>query len=220
MTTPLTPAGRRALLTELENEVTGVVGFADLIRVGSARRIDYADEIIRAAQRLLRGLRALAEHFPDQGNEGACDPARVLLELQPMLHRIAGRGLSLSVRCDPALESIPIARDQLENLLLHLVAVSRDSSGASGTVAIRTLWLPSGRRRPDRAQILIEDGAGPLAADDPRWALTRTPEPKAETCPLEDAARVIRSAGGTIRIETRGGRWNVVEVELPLGEAP
>ena len=215
MTTATPNLDPQALIAEIIDEFTGVVGFAELLQGDPAQRSDYAEEVIQAAERALELVRLLSDKLHRPWVDRSCRVDEVLLGLEPSLRRVLGPNIPLDVCLRSGLEPIPLHRRDLEGLLLYLVAAARDAYTTPGRIRVRST---RGTRLDGRrvARIVVEDDAGPPRIGDLRWFLLEN-HPADLLNPVTPFYERALDAGGSITVESAPGEARTaVCVEFPL----
>lgn len=128
------------LAHDFNNLLTIVLGFAnvlgDQLPAGDALQKDVA-QIQGAAQRASQLTRQLLAFSRKQVlNPVLLDPAAVIHGLRPMLSRLVGESIEVSLNCDPQASAITFDPSQLELILVNLVINARDAMPNGGRVTI------------------------------------------------------------------------------------
>lgn len=213
---------------DLNNLLAAVLGTAQqLIEQGGDRRRLTA--IVRAGRR----ARELVAGLPPGGDEahplaGAYDLSDVVDQLRPLLHGLVGPDVRLVFQLGRGARTSRPSREELEHVLLDLVANSRDALTDGGTVVIATDTC-----------VQLEHGAGPQAPPVGSWARLRVcdngvgmtanardrvfvPGYSTKTgrehagLGLSAVRDTVTGAGGTIGIDSAPGHGTVIDLYLPL----
>lgn len=213
---------------DLNNLLAAVLGTAQqLLEDGGDRRRLTA--IVRAGRR----ARELVAGLPPGGDDahplaGAYDLADVVDQLRPLLHGLVGPGVHLVFQLGRGARTSHPSREELEHVLLDLVANSRDALTDGGTVVVATDTC-----------VQLEEAAGPQAPPAGSWARLRVCD-NGVGMSAQDRERVFASgystksghdhaglgltavhhaiagAGGTVGIDSAPGHGTVVDLYLPL----
>ena len=137
-------AGRLAggMAHEVNNMMTGVIGFAEFLLRGLAPedpRRSEVQEIIRAGSRAADVTRQLLAFTRQQlMHPEVLAINDVVLGLEKMLRHSLGENHDLELRLDRDLGEIRADRGQLEQVLINLILNARDALSARGRVTIAT----------------------------------------------------------------------------------
>jgi PAS domain S-box-containing protein len=137
-------AGRLAggMAHEVNNMMTGVIGFAEFLLRGLAAddpRRSEVQEIIRAGSRAADVTRQLLAFTRQQLlHPEVLAINDVVVGLEKMLRHSLGENHELELRLDGGLREIRADRGQLEQVLINLILNARDALPASGRVTIAT----------------------------------------------------------------------------------
>ncbi|MFL5518628.1 MAG: response regulator [Gemmatimonadales bacterium] len=137
-------AGRLAggMAHEVNNMMTGVIGFAEFLLRGLAPddpRRSEVQEIIRAGSRAADVTRQLLAFTRQQlMHPEVLAINDVVVGLEKMLRHSLGENHELDLRLDGGLREIRADRGQLEQVLINLILNARDALPASGRVTIAT----------------------------------------------------------------------------------
>lgn len=139
-----------------------------------------------------------------------------LVALRPVLERVLGPRVAVSLDVCPEAVSVVVAADDFEQVLLNLATNSRDAMPEGGRVEIS---LEVDRARYRACLSFSDDGVGMDAAT--RACLF---EPFATTkggrgsgVGLASVFAVVQEARGEIEVDSDLGRGTRVRIELPLG---
>jgi PAS domain S-box-containing protein len=141
------------LAHDFNNLLTAVMGSVDVARAAlpAAPEIAPALDVIQHAAESGAELtrRLLAFGRPPRGSvPQAIAPAAALATVTPLLARLVGDAVALSVRADPDAWPIRLDRNQLEQVLVNLAINARDAMPEGGrlTIVAENLVLERARR--------------------------------------------------------------------------
>ena len=224
---------------EINNMMTGVLGFAELAETAAHDRPDIlADlqQIRQAGERaalVTRQLLVFARR--QQAQRSAILFSDVIADLERFLHRLGGDQINLTIELADDLAPVSADRAQLDQLIINLMMNARDAMPAGGRVTIRaanvalavvkqvgsTELLPG-----DYVRIEVADHGVGMSAD----VKARLFEPFFTTKEVNRGTGlglavcygIATQHGGAIGVESEPGKGSRFEVWLPAGvvEAP
>ena len=201
------------ILGALENEFNGILGFAGLLQTEPEFLAERTEGIIEATERALSISRVLGARVERMTQARFCLLNEEIYGCEPMLSRVAGRGIEITLRLDPRVEMVPFGRREVEALLMQLVVGARDACGGKGSILIRTLAISSAEGMP-RMRLIIEDDGVDFDSENPRWALSEGAGN--EGCgPLPFLAEALRDVGATATLNTHDGSETTVVIDFP-----
>jgi signal transduction histidine kinase len=152
----------------------------------------------------------------------------VLAENENILRSFLPPGVELEMRLDPMLPWVEMGRDEVEQILFHLVANARDALATGGRLCIETRGratplLPKTELRRDRSMVLLAvSDTGPGMTLETQAKIFEpffsTKETK-EGLGLTRVYKLARQAGGLVEVESLPGKGTTVRVYLPHSEA-
>jgi signal transduction histidine kinase len=217
---------------DFNNLLTIVIGNAEALERGLIPPAEVhaaISEVREAAQRAAQlTQRLLAVGRQQQLRPAVVDLAGVVRDLEPVLRRLVGSHVTLSVVAEPGLGHVRVDPTQVEQLLLNLVLNAREAVPSGGRVDIAVgpveprddaHWHP--RPRPGRYLGLSvrDDGSG-IAPE----VLARLYDPFVSTkaagpgsgLGLSIVFGIVQQSEGAIRCETALGRGTTFTVAFPM----
>jgi signal transduction histidine kinase len=158
------------------------------------------------------------------GQVAEVDLDQVLTNTTHMLRRVMGRGVEIVLETS-ARGLVAADRGQLDQLVLNLVINARDATPGGGTITMRTTDVPPNKAFPIGAVMLsVKDtGCGMSAETQARLFepfFTTKERGKGTGLGLATVYDVVRSAGGSIEVDSVLGQGSEFRVYLPRkGEA-
>jgi signal transduction histidine kinase len=201
------------LLTVIgENARFALEGSADPVARESLEEIQRASErgAELAAQLLVFGRPGPAGIAPTDLNSAIADVER-------LLSRTLGGGISLEVRLDPALAPVGAARGQIDQILLNLAINARDAMPGGGRLEIAT------EAAAGHARLTVTDegtGMPPEVAERAFEPFFSTkPQGQGTGLGLATVNGIVRRIGGRVSLRTEPGRGTIVIVQVPYARA-
>jgi two-component system, cell cycle sensor histidine kinase and response regulator CckA len=219
---------------DFNNALTVIGGHAELLtkRLGDTperRAAEYIREAALRASALTAQLLSFGRTTP---KPQVLDVNAVLLDMQPLLVRVLGADVSLTLELDPQLVAMSAQPASVRQVLMNLTTNARDATagGGPGHVLISTrnrriedgehASLPGG----DYVMITVQDDGRGMEPD----VAARVFEPFFTTKPgvpggglgLSTAYAEVRSAGGDLSVDTEPGAGSAFTVLLPASDRP
>ena len=222
-----------SIVHDFNNILTPIVALSTLVvneLDGASRFAGFAEEIQAASTRavaLVRQLQSFVRRDPRRPTR--VNPPVALMEMRPLLERVAGETIDLVLALDDvALETI-VDRDQLEQVVLNLVANARDAMPHGGRLTIGVKYGPlapqpadgDGSSAATYVAVSVTDTGVGMAPEIRRRVFERffTTKPQGGTgLGLATAHRFAVEHGGSITIESEEGNGTTVTVYLPCSE--
>ncbi|MGC3997822.1 MAG: PAS domain S-box protein [Anaeromyxobacter sp.] len=200
----------------------------DAARQGKVPDREEVEDLVSAAERaraITRQLLAFSRR--DRVDPQPVDLNRFLEDSRKLHARLLGDNVELSLALEPGLGAVLCDPAHLDQVLLNLVANARDALARGGQVRLATgqvtlgegdrTWpgLPAGRYV--RLEV-SDDGEGmtPEVAErvfDPFF--TTKPEGRGTGLGLATVHRIVRDAGGAVRVQSAPGLGATFQVLLP-----
>lgn len=210
----------RGIARELVDLVTAIQGHASLVLEDLAedpRTGRSADAVRRATQRAAEVAHQLLALSGDQVmSPRALDLNQTIAGSIRLLGEVAGRSTTVELELDPLIPDVEVDPDQLDHVLVGLVAASRERLKAGGRITLATRQGKAGSGVPDVVLTVHDDGA-PIPADEldaifePYHESKRTVEGNLW---LATAHGILAQSGGSIRA-TSGAEGTTFTVRLP-----
>jgi PAS domain S-box-containing protein len=226
---------------EFENLLTAVLGYTELCLSGlereptsSKRTRNGLLKIQSAAQHASEVARSLLAFARTRGDSRShCQAPQILLELQGSLRHLAGRQHQFESRVREEYAQISISREDLAEILVHLITNAREALPSYGKIELtagslqlhETLRLNKMVLGPGSYYLieLSDNGVGISAHD-----MDRIFEPFFTTSDaiigrgrgLSMVYGMVIDAGGGIGVKSRLGSGSSFRVYLPMRDAP
>jgi PAS domain S-box-containing protein len=210
---------------DFNNLLTGILSYSDLIlqelRPADPLRADV-EQIRDAGQRaagLTRQLLAFSRRQLLQPKVVSLNA--IVMQLEPMLNRLAGQGISFETQLDPHLGTVLVDPGALEQVLVNLVTNAREAMPQGGHIRIITANSPSTipGSAPEYVSLWVSDtGAGM----DPT-VLGHIFEPFFSTkrggsgtgLGLSTVYGIVEQSGGKITVESTPGEGSTFGIHFP-----
>ncbi len=185
---------------------------------------------IRDATERATGLtrRVLAFLRKEPAKPARLDLSASVADLRSLLEMILGRRLRLVLDLDRALGEVFVDREQLDHVLINLVANARDAMTSGGEVTISTRSVPPAEGSdpmaapgPSYVALSVTDTGEGMPPEVRERAFERfftTKEGKGTGLGLASAHRFAKQHGGCVSLHSAPGRGTTVVVFLPRAE--
>jgi signal transduction histidine kinase len=216
---------------DFSNLLTAILGYGELLaqlvgETGAGR--EYADEILRAAQRgadLTRQLLAFGRRQELQPR--VVDLNEIVAEMEKMLRRLIGEQIVLETRLHPSLGAVRADPGQIEQVILNLALNARDAVPEGGTIGLATrneILAADAGLVPAGSYVVLEvsDTGRGMEPE----VLARIFEPFFTTkelgrgtgLGLSTVYGIVSQSGGRITVDSRPGEFSRFTVFLPRVE--
>ncbi|MCO4761237.1 MAG: response regulator [Myxococcales bacterium] len=222
-----------AVAHDFNNMLTAILGSANYLKYNELDRqesVEIAQEILDAAHRsaaLTRQLLVLSRNR-SQGDE-AFDLRTAVGSIRPMIERVCGEGINLTIDVTAAELPATGPRDQFEQVVLNLIVNATHAVGRRGNLSVSLKpcehgALPevlSASMKKRFAELRVtDDGCGMDSATlqrafDPFF--TTKPIGKGTGLGLAAARQTLRQWGGEITLESSPGKGTTARVFVPIG---
>jgi signal transduction histidine kinase len=209
----------RNVAHEFNNLLTTIIGNAGLAGLANdAHARNHAlVEIEQAAKRgalLTRQLLGFAR--PRAAGADVADVKQAMTTVRDLCEAVLSA--SVKIRLDIHETAwVPLAQEQLEQVLLNLVLNARDAMPRGGTITI------AATRTDARVQIEVQDtgtGIRPEVLPHVFEPFFTTKGNSGNGLGLMIAKELIEQAAGAIRVDSRYGHGTIIHIELPRRDAP
>jgi two-component system, cell cycle sensor histidine kinase and response regulator CckA len=217
---------------DFNNLLTGIIGYTSILEreVATEHAGRRPVEEIRKAAELAASLtRQLLAYSRKQSKRLAVVDVNDVLEgLSHMLARLIGEHLTFDIERGTHLPNVLVDQGQLEQVILNLVLNARDATGPAGRIMLSTgsTELPDEEAHQENlarggryATITIQDTGEGMSSDALEHLFqpffTTKPVGKGTGLGLASSNRIVRQAGGFIRVHSVLGQGTTVTVFLP-----
>ena len=216
---------------DFNNVLTAIFGYADLLidsfEPSHPGRADLI-EIKRAAERaadLTRQLLAFSRKQVMQPRRVGLNT--VVTSVEPLLRRVVGEGIKLTIELDPTTGEVRADPGQLEQVVMHLASNARDAMPGGGLLSIKTtndqISVEAARERPgfEAGQFVRLDvcdtGVG-IPEDVRRYIFepffTTKEQGKGTGLGLATVYGIVKQSGGWIYVTSEPGAGTTFSVYL------
>jgi signal transduction histidine kinase len=218
-----------SVVHDLNNLLTAILCSIELLErdVADPSRPSVLIRDIRDAAERATGLtrRVLAFLRRDPAQPARLDLSASVAQLRSLLEMILGRRIRLLLDLDPALGEVFVDPEQLDHVLINLVANARDAMAVGGEVTISTRSVPAAEpseggvaTAPTYVALSVTDTGEGMAPEVRERAFERfftTKEGKGTGLGLASAHRFAKQHGGCVSLHSVPGRGTTVIVFLP-----
>ena len=222
---------------DFNNLLTAIVGFSEMlldhVSTSSPARHDV-DAIQKAAAHGASLTRQLLAFSRRQVMEPTIvDVNELVRGIEPILRRLLGEDVEMTVIADPTVQAIRVDRGQLEQVLMNLAVNARDAMPEGGRLTIETRQIfidPEEVQRRTYARIghhvqlaVSDTGIGMDAATRARIFepfFTTKELGKGTGLGLSTVYGIVKQSGGHIEVYSETGMGSSFQVFLPCVEAP
>jgi signal transduction histidine kinase len=231
---PVPKRSDEAMIHEVKNLLLVIGRVSDVLLsqtdLGSSTRRDV-EQIRVATKRADELTHRLFEFASRPAQAIAVDVNTLLCRIEPVLDRLVGKDIGLSLNLERALSPIRVDPIQLEQALLNLVLNARDAIADQGEIAISTRRVvfpeaPGTTLPPGRYVALSVHDNGKGIDDETRAGLFDAPRAtQARSAGKGLGLAVVRAfvteSGGEVRVTSRPEIGTTVELRFPeLNAAP
>ena len=214
---------------DFNNLLTGILSYSDLIleelRPADPLRADV-EQIRDAGQRaagLTRQLLAFSRRQLLQPKAVALNTT--VRQLEPMLDRLAGPGVSLQTQLDPALGTVLVDPGALEQVLVNLVTNAREAMPQGGQIRIVSANSPpvASGSNPEYVSLWVSDtgtGMDPAVLNHIFEPFFSTKRGGSGTgLGLSTVYGIVEQSGGKVTVESTPGEGSTFGIHFP-GHGP
>jgi two-component system NtrC family sensor kinase len=224
---------------ELNNPLTGILGYADLIlgtEMDDKERMEHIEEIRRQAIRAGQITRSILDFAGNKRVSGEWADLNAILQkaLLPAKARIRDAGIRLDLQLDKELPYVDVDQTLMEQLFFHLISNAMNAvtgvyklpvgikEGRSGIGAGQPfIGIETGRRGDNIYVSFKDNGPGISPEDIPRIfdPFFSTQEKVSQVgLGLWICHMMIIAYGGRISVDSEIGKGSLFTVELPIRE--
>lgn len=205
---------------DFNNILAAIMGAAELLQLEKSYDPELVQSIVNSAKRggeLTHRLLAFARKQPLQTTK--VDVANLVQGVAPMLDRLIGKDIRLSLEIAPQVWSVETDPAPLEEALLNLSVNARDAITGAGHITISVQNVPDQSEIGDCVEIAVADtGAGMteairLQACDPFF--TTKPVGKGSGLGLSMVDGYVRQSGGQLHIRSAPGSGTCIALSMP-----
>jgi signal transduction histidine kinase len=214
----------RAIAHDVNNLLTVIDAGCSFAREALAhdreRAVEEIDEARRATARSATLLRRLFGPPREKVSESAIDAGEALVALLPTIRRLAGARVHVSLSTPGTAVRIPMTSEELERVMLNLVANAREAMPDGGTLDIEAaMENVDAARAGEHVVLRVRDSGTGMDAEVAR----RVFEPRFSTkvngiatgIGLATVREIVTRSGGTISMHTSPGAGTMFEMHLP-----
>ena len=216
---------------DFNNLLTGMLGYGELLLMGSnlgdreRRKVEAIVEAAIQARSITQQLLAFGRRQPLQ--PAAVKLNTVVADLSDFLRGMLGRNVKFATDLQPGLGEVRIDPTQLIQVIVNLVANSRDAMPQGGSLTVKTSTLSvaepdaqlPGIKSGNYAVLAISDtGCGMDEKTQARIFepfFTTKPEGRGTGLGLASVHGIIEQSGGHVRVSSRVGEGTTFRVYLP-----
>jgi hypothetical protein len=210
---------------DFNNILQPVLGETSLLRLvgGLSTEVDAAMQSVESTARKGMALTTDLQRFAagKPGETIMTDLAAAVREWAPLLQRLTGPKIRLSVESEPIPAKAPLDRESLKRVLVQTVLEAANHHVESSEI---TIWVGPGQKPADGASssAVCRVSRRPAAAATPsdRNHLDRTPWDEAESLGLELAWAFAHWHGGSAATEQKPGGESDLIIRLPWPPPP
>jgi PAS domain S-box-containing protein len=217
---------------DFNNLLTSVLGFTALAAMDLPRGSEAASHLECVTEAAMRGA-ALTQQLLAFARKKIVNPEvlelnEVVSKMVPMLRRLVGEHLELSLELAPSLGAVKVDAGSVEQVVMNLVVNARDALSAGGQITLRTAevtldevacrahaeTLPG-----DYVVLTVSDNGTGMAPE----VQSRLFEPFFTTKPVGEGTGlglamchgIVKQARGTIAVQSEFGKGSSFQVYLP-----
>src|SRR5579884_621276 len=221
---------------DFNNLLTIITGYTHMMLARTKDKDPDAEDLrqmVRAAERATELTRQLLAFSRKQlVRSRVLDLAAVVLDMQPMLKRVAGDHITLKTSIAPGLNHVRADPGQIEEVILNLALNARDAMTGGGIISIEVQEVELGETAksgslvaPGRYVMLSFSDTGTGMSPDVLSHIfepffTTKPEGKGTGLGLSTSYGIARQNGGDIQVSSRPGEGTTFRVYLPAVDEP
>ena len=179
------------------------------------RDLDEAHEGALRAATLTRRLLEFSRQRPY--TPAPTDLSELVAKAEPLLRHALGPAVRLELALADDLPPVAVDRSTMEQVLLNLAVNAAEAMNGRGAVVVGTSVVRVGGGRPDEVVLEITD-EGPgleLEAAEHLFEPFFTTKTEGTGLGLATVQRIVRQAGGTVRVDSRKGQGATFTIAFP-----
>jgi signal transduction histidine kinase/ActR/RegA family two-component response regulator len=219
---------------DFNNLLTAIIGYSEIVMVSfdpqDPRRAD-AEEIKRAAERAAELTRQMLAFSRKQIMQPKVVDLNIALQkVEPMLRRVIGEDIVMTIAPKAARPSVRVDPGQIEQVIMNLVVNARDAMPKGGRLTVETgdatldaAAIPPQARAGEFVMLAVSDTGTGMSAD----VRARIFEPyfttkdigKGTGLGLSTAYGIVQQSDGHIHVFSEPGQGTTFRIYLPRSES-
>jgi signal transduction histidine kinase/CheY-like chemotaxis protein len=217
---------------DFNNLLTVILGYNEMLRDRvrlDATAMEYADEVLRAAERASALTNQLLAFSRRQvAVPRVVDLNEIVQGIDKMLRRIIGEDIQLEARLSPGIPAVKVDPSHIDQVIMNLAVNSRDAMPQGGKLTIETAAVELTEEYADRhiaveaghyVMLAVSDtGSGMDAATRERLFepfFTTKEKGKGTGLGLSIVYGIVKQNGGEILVYSEPGRGTAFKIYLP-----
>ncbi len=205
---------------DLNNQLTPVLGYVDLVRSQLDPKSVLADNLLQA-QKSAEHCVQMIERLKNISRPGSSEKKfikinTVIEELKPLLHDVIPSTIKVEIECEKGLWPVLANTSELHSVIMNLATNARDALiNRSGQMAIKA--YNTQKEKPYVCLQVEDNGCGISPADLPHiFEPFYTKKTKGGTgLGLAMVFRVVKNYGGEVEVQSQEGKGTVFRLYFP-----